>query len=66
MDSRTGTFYTGAEIDHLKPKIQRRLVEIDGRPEDIRRISKAVKKQNKKDREKNKRKVERNSRKRNR
>lgn len=66
MDSRTGELYEEAAIAHLKPKVQRRLVEIDGRPEDIRRVSKAVKKQNKKDREKNKRKAERKSRKTNR
>lgn len=66
MDSRTGQIYKGAEVAHLQPKIQKRLVEVDGRPEDIRRISKAVKKQNKKDREKNKRKAERKSRKSNR
>jgi hypothetical protein len=66
MDSRTGELYEQAAIEQLKPKVQRRLVEIDGRPHDIRNVSRAVKKQNKKDREKNKRKAERKSRKGNR
>jgi hypothetical protein len=66
MDSTTGKLYTDEEMRGLKPKIQKRLVEIDGRPEDIRRVSRAVKKQNKRDQEKKNRKNARNSRKKNR
>lgn len=66
MDSGTGRLYSEEEKAGLKPKIQKRLVEIDGRPEDIRRISKAVKKQNKRDLEKKIRKQARRSRKKNR
>lgn len=66
MDSRTGEVYPQAMVEHLKPKIQKRLVEIDGRPHDIRNVSRAVKKQNKQDREKKNRKNARQSRKKNR
>lgn len=66
MDSGTGRLYTEEEKQGLKPKIQKRLVEVDGRPEDIRRISRAVKKQNKRDLEKKIRKEARRSRKKNR
>ncbi len=62
MDSRTGELYPYDKIRGLKPHH----VEIDGRPEDIRRISRAVKKQNKRDLEKKKRKEARKDRKRNR
>lgn len=66
MDSHTGHVYSADEIPDLKPKVQKRLVEVDGRPEDIRRISKAVKKENKRNLEKKNRKNARKSRKRNR
>lgn len=66
MDSRTGEVYLESEITQLKPKTKKHLVEVDGRPEDIRRISKAVKKQNKRDLEKKIRKEARRSRKKNR
>lgn len=48
MDSGTGQVYPEAMVEYLKPKIQKRLVRIEGTPKNIHKISKAVKDKNKK------------------